>query len=336
MNSLNVIHVAGTKGKGSTCAFTRSLLRAHGMRTGFPNKIGLYTGPDLRDIRERIQLDDKPILKDDFTKNFFEVWEKLTAPNVQGTETGGNLPRFLQLMTLVAIHTFIKENVEVAIIETHHGGEYDSTNVVQKPVVTGITSIGMDHIAQLGPTSQDIAWHKAGIFKKGALAFSAPQDSGPAAVLRSRAHDKGVNLIFSRIDDSLPIDRPWMRVSVQRINCSLALDIARGFLRQAKGETGQCLSEEDIRRGIHAFSWPGRFETIVEGDNEWFLDGAHNEMSIKQAADWFSSNISERTKSVFHTPLCATHLLIMSLRPIQSVDSYFQSLVDRTRWECSR
>ena len=303
MNALNVIHIAGTKGKGSTCAFTRSFLRAHGMRTGFPSKIGLYTGPDLRCIRERIQLDDKPIVKELFTKYFFEVWENLSGHEAQGSEAGENLPRFLQLLTLVAIHTFIREGVEVAIIETHHGGEYDSTNVVQKPAVTGVTSIGMDHIAQLGPAIENIAWHKAGIFKKGTLAFSAPQDPRPTAVLRSRADEKGVDLRFSQIDDSLPVDRPWMKVSVQKTNCSLALEIARGFLQQTKGDAGHSLSAEDIRRGVHDFSWPGRFESIVEGNNEWFLDGAHNEMSIKQAAEWFSNNIPDPTKSVLPVPL---------------------------------
>lgn len=80
-------------------------------------------------------------------------------------------PRYLQFVALLAFHTFIRENVQAAIFETHYGGEYDATNVMQNPVVTGITSLGMDHIAQLGPTIENIAWHKAGIFKSRSPAF---------------------------------------------------------------------------------------------------------------------------------------------------------------------
>ena len=130
MNDLNIIHVAGTKGKGSTCAFVRSLLRVHGLRTGYPQKIGLYTSPDLRCIRERIQINDKPILEDAFTKYFFEVWERLSNQNSQTMEETPRLPRYLQLLALTAFHTFIREQTQAAIFETHHGGEYDATNVV--------------------------------------------------------------------------------------------------------------------------------------------------------------------------------------------------------------
>jgi folylpolyglutamate synthase len=164
----------------------------------------LYTSPDLRFIRERIQIDDKPIIEDLFTQYFFEVWERLSSSESHfGTEIKRQ-PRYLQLLALVAFHAFIRENVRAAIFETHHGGEFDATNVIQGPVVTGVTSLGMDHIAQLGPTIEDIAWHKAGIFKHRAPAFSAPQEPGPAAVLRKRAAEKEVELTFVPVHTSLP------------------------------------------------------------------------------------------------------------------------------------
>lgn len=184
------------------------------MRTGFPKRIGLYTGPDLQSIRERIQIDNQPITEDLFTRYFFEVWERLSPPDtldVAGDNKKTRQPRYLQLLALLAFHTFIRERVQAAIFETHHGGEYDATNVISQPVVTAITSLGMDHIAQLGPTIDDIAWHKSGIFKPGVPTFSAPQDLGPVEVMRRRAEEKNVPLKFVSINEKLPENkRCWL------------------------------------------------------------------------------------------------------------------------------
>jgi len=250
----------------------------------------------LRSIRERIQIDDRPIGEELFTRYFFEVWDLLSSQESHDPEE--KKPRFLQLLTLVAFHTFIKEKTEATIFETHHGGEYDSTNVVQKPVVTGITTIGIDHLAQLGPSIENIAWHKAGIIKSGALAFSAPQEPGPAAVLQARASKQGVELKFVDLDPSLPVDAPALQAPVQRLNCSVAIAISRAFLDKKAPLEDRDLTSYDISKGIEKFSWPGRFEVIVEGSNEWFIDGAHNELSVKQAAEWFAKNTSERRRYV--------------------------------------
>lgn len=287
---MNIIHVTGTKGKGSTCAFTRSFLHAHGQRTGFPKRIGLYTSPDLQCIRERIQIDDQPISESLFTRYFFEVWEGLGSPEIGNAAQTSRQPRYLQLLLLLAFHTFIKENVDAAIFETHHGGEYDATNVIRKPIVTGITSLGMDHVAQLGPTVEDIAWHKGGIFKSGAPAFSVIQEAGPSEVLRKRAIERKTDLTFVSPSSSLPDNRRALSVPVQRLNCSLALQLAAKFL-QLK-DSGHVLDDDDISRGIDSFSWTGRFETIDIGNSQWFLDGAHNTLSLKQTAEWFSKNIN--------------------------------------------
>jgi folylpolyglutamate synthase len=294
------VHVAGTKGKGSTCAFVRSFLRSHGVRTGFPGKIGLYTSPDLRHVRERIQIDNEPVDKDLFARYFWEVWDQL-QPSVgeeqQQQPPQTPLPRYLQLLTLIAFHIFIRESVQVAIVETHHGGEFDTTNVVTQPVVTAITSIGMDHLAQLGPTWETVAWHKAGIFKPGARALSAPQDRPELIeVLRARAAERRVELHV--VDDVHPalsrpaIERlPTAQVPVQRVNCSLALAVADAFLL-AKGHPA--LTDDDILHGVEAFTWPGRFEIIPDGPNAtWFLDGAHNDLSVVQAARWFAQNTED-------------------------------------------
>jgi folylpolyglutamate synthase len=185
------------------------------------------------------------------------------------------------------LHAFVREGVDAAILETHHGGEYDSTNVIKKPIVTAITPLGMDHVKQLGPSIENIAWHKAGIFKPGAPAFSALQETAALEVLQKRASDKGVSLQFVDNDSSLPAHSPQLKPDVQRTKCSVALATVRSFLDQKPQENCFSLSPSDIHRGISQFSWPGRFQLVVENNLQWFLDGAHNEMSVVKAAEWF-------------------------------------------------
>ncbi|SPO03070.1 uncharacterized protein DNG_05751 [Cephalotrichum gorgonifer] len=290
IDSLNVIHVAGTKGKGSTCAFAESFLRAYGERTGFPRKTGLYSSPHLIYEEERIRINTKSISRDLFAKYFFEVWDALSKGS---TASGGDLhlPRYLQLWTLVSLHAFIREGVEAAIIETHHGGEYDATNVFERPVATVVTSLGMDHARQLGGTQGSIAWHKAGIFKHEAQAISACQDKEAAQVIRARAAEKDVAVQFIADDAALPTDAAQLKPDVQRVNCSLALAAARAVIaKKAPSELGPML-ESDVLRGIERFSWPGRFQIQVEGLCQWFIDGAHNEMSVAKVAEWTAQSL---------------------------------------------
>ncbi|KAH8819073.1 putative tetrahydrofolylpolyglutamate synthase [Xylogone sp. PMI_703] len=289
---LNPIHVAGTKGKGSTCAFIESFLRAHGQRTGFPKKTGLYTSPHLMFPEERIRLNFMPISQDLFTKYFFEVHDALSEPYSEGFD---QKPRYLQLCALVAFHAFIRERVDVAVFETHHGGEYDSTNVIEKPVVTTVTSLGMDHVLQLGPSIENIAWHKAGIFKPGAHAFSAPQGPEAAEVLRNRASEKGVPIQFTDRDPSLPPDSPQLEPDIQRVNASLGLAVARSFLEQKAPSGISEMSPSDILQGVSQFSWPGRFQLVVQNNLQWFLDSAHNEMSVDKAAEWFTKTVNAQS-----------------------------------------
>ncbi|KAH8754628.1 folylpolyglutamate synthase [Diaporthe sp. PMI_573] len=279
VDGLNIIHIAGTKGKGSTCAFVESLLRAHGQRVSFPLKTGLYTSPHLLDITERIRINFRPLPPAVFAKYVFEVCDRLSIWGKDGE------PRFLQLLALISFHTFLREDVDVAIYETHHGGEYDATNVVENPVVTAITSIGVDHILDLGPTIENIAWHKAGIFKRGAAAISVPQEQNVSVILQDRADEKQVSLHFVSDDHNLPGD---FESDVQRLNCSLARAISDEFLRRAAPD-GQPrrLSQQDITDGIRQFNWPGRFQFVKDGNITWLLDGAHNELSITKATDWF-------------------------------------------------
>lgn len=210
-----------------------------------------------------------------FAKYFFDIYDKLDLQNHRE-------PLYLQLLALISFHAFVEEGVDVAVYETHHGGEFDVTNIIPQPLVTVITTIGMDHIDQLGPSVENIAWHKSGIFKPGAVAISAPQLPSVHGVLEDRAKQKDLTLKVVQPDQRLDkTDLP----PAQRVNCSVAVEACNAYLR-ARGM--QPLSWDDIEASIDKFRWPGRFHVIEQKSRSLFLDGAHNELSLEQAAVWFS------------------------------------------------
>lgn len=184
LNQLNVIHVSGTKGKGSTCAFAESILRQDGYKTGF------YSSPHLVAVRERIRINGEPISREQFTKYFWSVFD--TIKEKKDPDCG--MPAYFNFLTLMAFKVFLEEKVDVAIVEVGIGGEYDCTNVVPKPVVTGVTSLGLDHCSLLGNTIDKIAWQKAGIFKPGVPAFTVNQDEEAMNILRLRAEERMCSL----------------------------------------------------------------------------------------------------------------------------------------------
>lgn len=255
------------------------------------------------------------------------------APNLeldtgQSTVIAGMKPRYLQFMALLAFHTFIRERVDAAIFEVSHGGEFDSTNVIQNPVVTGISSLGLDHVAQLGSTLESIAWHKSGIFKLGAPAFSVIQEPGPADVMRRRACDRGTTVTFVSANENLQPDAGVLGVAVQRLNCSLALELAKAFV-SAKSPCS-ILSDEDIQTGIRDFFLLGRFQVISNGNFQWFVDGAHNTLSLEEAAKWFVKAITPgRNNSWYVRHHGCTHV---SAKIAQVSSRDFQSSFARSRW----
>ena len=248
--------------------------------------MGLYTSPHLRVVQERIQINSQPVQKDSFAKYVFEVWSQLESKD-------SPKPRYLQLLMLVAIHTFIREGVDVAICETHNGGEYDATNIFPHPIATGIVTIGMDHVLQLGPTIENIAWHKSGIFKSGTPAFSLSQEHEAATILQRRAKEKDVSLEFVDDDTVKNSDILARKTTIQRRNASLAQRLANAFLAGKERASSHVLTPQDIREGAKHLNWNGRFQQIIHGSHKWFLDGAHNEMSVPYTARWFAATVSE-------------------------------------------
>lgn len=234
---------------------------------------------------------------------------------------------------LVAVHTFIREKVDVAICETHHGGEYDATNIFTHPVATGIATIGMDHVLQLGPTIENIAWHKSGILKTGSPAFSVGQDYQAAAILRRRANDKNVSLEFVEDDAVNNSDVLAMKTAVQRKNASLAQKLANAFLSQKQPTPCHTLTPVEIREGVERFNWIGRFQQIIHGEHRWFLDGAHNEMSVPHAAQWFADGTKDLRYGM-RTYMQNAHTDVDTKPPKpNSTSAHFQSHF-RPRWRC--
>ena len=178
---LRVIHVAGTKGKGSTCTMVESILRAKGYRTA------LYTSPHLMDVRERIRIDGAQLPKHVFARYFWEVHEQLRRTADAPSTRFPAMPGYFRFLTLLAFKVFLSSDVDVAVIEVGLGGRLDATNVVS-PLTCGITSLDYDHTNVLGDTLAEIAFEKAGILKPSVPSFTAPQAPEALEVLYARAH----------------------------------------------------------------------------------------------------------------------------------------------------
>ncbi|KAE8366522.1 Mur ligase [Aspergillus caelatus] len=226
----------------------------------------------------RIRINSEPISEELFFERGREVERKLGLDN---PSPGIKLPVFLQMIALTAFHTFIEAKVDVVICEVHHGGEFDATNFIERPVITAITKIGIDHVDNLGGSLEHIAWHKSGIFKEKVPAFSVQQAPAAENKLRDRAKEKNVPLHFVKAATqaatlkSIPVE--------QQENCALAIQIVRGFLQRDKDS----LENQDIKAGVEACYFPGRYEIINSRGCTWYVDGAHNETSLEEATKWY-------------------------------------------------
>ncbi|KAK5130374.1 hypothetical protein LTR08_002166 [Meristemomyces frigidus] len=306
---LNPIHIAGTKGKGSTSSFISSILAQylptkrsiHAER--LPSSVGLYTSPHLRFVRERIQINDHPISEQLFARYFWELWDRLErTPPVSGHHPDPrsieDKPVYFHYLTLMALHCYLEERVGTAVIECGIGGEYDTTNVLVKPLTTGVTSLGIDHEALLGDTIESIAWHKGGIFKQGVPAFTVPQSEKALKVLHARAEERGTQLQVVQEHQMLQHVKLGLEGDFQRTNASLAIVIAASHISRL-GYTGvpDALDEAaalpaEFVAGLETARLGGRCDMRRDTklDNlTWYIDGGHTLESIEMAARWFAS-----------------------------------------------
>jgi folylpolyglutamate synthase len=249
-------------------------------------------------VRERIRINSVPISRDLFAKYFFEVWDKLKAAAGQ-SEVPAVKPVYFRYLTLMSYHAFIQEGVNAAVYEVGVGGEYDSTNIVDHPIATGISTLGIDHTFTLGEKIEEIAWHKAGIQKKGVPSFTVKQNLQALQVIDNRAKEREVKSL-TVVDEDPRLEGLKIRpnASFQRLNASLAIALAKTALQKLDPNFDPRTTSlpKDFVDGLEQVVWRGRFERKNEGNIVWYLDGAHTQDSIIIAAKWFGNEISQTYK----------------------------------------
>lgn len=276
-NKMKVIHVAGTNGKGSTCAYLDSMLRTGGYH------VGLFTSPHLVKINERFKIDGQMITDDVFTQAFHRVMEVIE----QATADGLDHPSYFETLFLMGMLIFQEAGVDYVILETGLGGRLDATNTVERPLACIITSISKDHVEYLGDTIGKIAGEKAGIIKPGVpviydglskeaggvIAKKAEELGSPSYRLTAEMYKmlsntkEGITFSFQFPDaDAVDIAIPYV-APYQMMNASLAFFTMEMLKEEHK------IPLEQRMQGIANTHWEGRMETILPGV---IVDGAHN------------------------------------------------------------
>jgi len=273
---LRFLHIAGTNGKGSVAAMCHAVLATAGHRTG------LYTSPHLVSFCERFQVNGRPIAETDVIRLVAQLRAFMDR-------TQPRPPTFFEVVTALALLYFREQNVEYVVWETGLGGRLDATNIVH-PLVSILTSISFDHMQYLGETLPEIAAEKCGIIKPGIPVVSAPQLPAAAAVIRAACQQTASSLTVTGIparrwedEHGHHLELPARGVVTipllgahQAANCAVAV--------AALDAAGIALSPDQLRRGLAATHWPGRFQ-IVRRHPTVVLDGSHNPAAADILAD---------------------------------------------------
>jgi dihydrofolate synthase / folylpolyglutamate synthase len=271
-----ILHVAGTNGKGSVCAYLSSVLATAGYR------VGRYTSPHLVDWTERINLDNRPVAPYRLLSALKQV-EAVIEPD-QPT------PTQFEVLTAAAWCIFVEAEVDVAVIEVGLGGRLDATNVCDRPLATIITSLSREHWQRLGPTLADIAREKAGILKPGCPAIVGPLPSEAEAVVRQRLEALGCPAVWQNPAQWIPNKTepyPWaiaddiayplpLAGDIQLTNSALAIAALKVLQQQ-----GWTISEAAIQAGMAQTQWPGRLHWTEWEGMRLLIDGAHNPAAAK-------------------------------------------------------
>ena len=310
--NLKIIHVAGTNGKGSVCAYMRSILEAAGYRTA------MFTSPHLVDMRERFVTSGKMISREDFLQTFLTVYEKLQEVNLPSdiSEKETAAPEFqlnfYEYLFCMALYCFAKEKPDYCIIETGLGGRLDATNYVDNKVLCVITRISLDHVQYLGDTTAKIAAEKAGILRPGVPVVYWDGDMDATKVICRKASELGAPQIpVSKKDYTfLGFQKKYIDFSLrseyydyislilhtiagyQMENAALAVRAMEVLFSDRKVGTGEngrqmqpvpgCPTVAEIQQGIQNCFWQGRMEEVLP---EVYVDGAHNDDGIRAFLD---------------------------------------------------
>lgn len=250
---LKFIHVAGTNGKGTTCAMLENICRHAGLR------VGLYTSPHLISFRERIQVNRELIPEADLVRLLCELQSasEVFQPPLELT--------LFEFATVMALKYFEERECDLVVLETGLGGRFDSTNIVE-PLVSVITPVSFDHQDWLGNTLEEIAGEKAGIIKSGVPVVVAAQEASAFEVIREAAAARGSCLL---VDSTAEDDRSDLPAN-QRQNAGLAAKVMTVIGKNLG------IGQEAVAEGLADVSWPGRFQRIEHRGQMLTLDGAHN------------------------------------------------------------
>ncbi len=280
------VHIAGSKGKGSTAAMISAVLREAGFKTG------LYTSPHLIETYERFKINENFIGEDEFIATVNKLYPIIDAINTEAKY--GELTTF-EIMTAIAFDFFAQNGAEWQVIEVGLGGRLDATNVVM-PDVSVITTINLEHTDVLGSTLSEIATEKAGIIKRGVPVVSAPQPDEVRQVIEATCRKMDAPLVFTqmfhvspsrhetgkqlfRIDgrhNGYDIRLPLLG-TYQRVNCAVAVAVLETLIN--RGVAG--IDKGSIERGLERTEWPGRFQ-VLDRQPLVIADGAHNPASARE------------------------------------------------------
>jgi dihydrofolate synthase / folylpolyglutamate synthase len=258
-----VVHVTGTSGKGSTAAAVASVLTAAGYR------VGLRTSPYLQVATEKMQIGTSLIDAASFDEMVRRVLDE--ASHVYRNDRSGPLMTYGEAWAVLGYWWFAERAVDIAVVEVGAGGRFDATNVIH-PVVSVITSVGLDHVVTLGPTIQDIAWHKAGVIKPGTTVVLGEISKEACDVIASEAVAQEATLVLACAADAANLALPLIEGAFQRRNAEVAASV--GVVLRDKGFD---VPESAIDDGIRSARLPGRLEPMPgkTGPEVW-IDGAHN------------------------------------------------------------
>lgn len=281
-----IVHVAGSKGKGSTSAFVAAIGKAAGYRTG------LSTSPHLHSFRERIAIDGTPVDESTFASLVFRCEAAIAALERDRSELG-TVTAF-ELLTAMALLAFAEQSCELAVVEVGLGGTWDATNVVS-PAVSVITRLDLEHTQILGDTIAEIATNKAGIIKSGVPVITAIQEPAAMDVIESIADRAGAPLLLE--GDAFSAAGTWHSFRWQNAGRSIS-DLHTGMAGPHQMENaalavavwtqlagrGLSASDDVIRTGLAATSLAGRFERVTAQGRKWILDGAHTPVAAAALA----------------------------------------------------
>lgn len=290
---LHIIHVAGTNGKGSVCAFLSAALTEAGYR------VGRYNSPAVFERREVFRIGETMISKEEYAA----VFERVQTACEVLTKRGCPHPTVFEVETAAAFLWFYEKKCDLVLLETGMGGETDATNLITHPVCSVLTSIGMDHMQYLGNTIEEIAKVKAGIIKKGCPVVALKQGDSVCEVIKNKAEECGSRCVLVEVPQYMQEAPIWgttlqdahygpVHTTLggiwQRENLSLALAVLKLL-----EESGYPITKEAVQSGIAKTIWHGRYE-VLQTEPLFIIDGAHNPIAAKRLKETIEKDFTNR------------------------------------------